>query len=133
MTGPSRAADAVGTTTMEGIDMTDHESQGHTLVTGIIGESFWVDKDGNPVPDSPSEQPTETPGAPSASDIWDAADKPSPGGGAGDFMPTGIVPDRSQEIGGPDDETQKEIWAEMERGEFGADAGKIPEDAETSI
>ena len=118
---------------MEGIDMTDHESQGHTLVTGIIGESFWVDKDGNPIPESPSEQPTETPDAPSASDIWDAVDKARHGGGAGDFLPTGILPGDSGEIGGNDDETQKEIWAAMERGEFGAGAGSIPEDAETSI
>jgi hypothetical protein len=98
--------------------MTDEANhEGAELVTGIIGESFWVDKDGHRIPDPTSEQPTELP---SAADIWDAGDK-------------GILPDRSQEIGGPDDETQKEIWAAMERGEFGSGAGTTPEDAETVL
>ena len=114
--------------------MTDDADKGGEWVTGVIGEPFQLDKDGNPIPNAPSEPPTELP---NASDIWDAINEPSPGGGhggggLGDLMPTGIVPDRSQEIGGPDDETQKEIWEQMERGEFGAGAAKTPEDAETT-
>lgn len=127
--------------------MTDDAGhEGQELVTGIIGESFWVDKEGNPIPNAPhDEAPTELP---SASDIWDALDKPSTGddqggglglglggGGLGDLMPTGILPGESGQIGGNDDETQKEIWRQMESGELGGGAGggAIPEDAETTI
>ena len=123
--------------------MTDDAShEGQELVTGIIGESFWVDKDGKPIPNAPhDEAPTESP---SAADIWDALDKPASGGdsgsglglggGLGDLMPTGILPEREpQMIGGGDDETQKEIWEQMERGDFGSPAGSIPDDAETTI
>jgi hypothetical protein len=124
--------------------MTDDAGhEGQELVTGFTGESFWVDKDGKPIPNEPhDEAPTELP---SASDIWDTLDKPAPsgdsggglglGGGLGDLMPTGILPGDSGQIGGNDDETQKEIWRQMERGDFGTDAGSgsIPEDAETSI
>jgi hypothetical protein len=110
--------------------MTDDADKGGEWVTGVIGEPFQLDKDGNPIPNAPSEPPTDVP---NGSDIWDALDEPSPGGELGGLMPTGIIPDRSQEIGGPDDETQKEIWEQMERGEFGAGAGSIPEDAEKTI
>ena len=123
--------------------MTDDAGhEGQELVTGIIGESFWVDKDGKPIPNEPhDEAPTELP---SASDIWDALDKPASGGelggelglgggGLGDLMPTGILPGGSGQIGGNDDEIQKEIWEQAERGDFGSPAGSIPDDAETTI
>lgn len=118
--------------------MTDDAGhEGQELVTGFTGESFWVDKDGKPIPNAPhDEAPSELP---SASDIWDAIDKPAAGGGLGvdlgDLMPTGILPGDSGQIGGNDDETQKEIWRQMESGEFGGGAGggSIPEDAETTI
>ena len=120
--------------------MTDAD-QGGEWVTGIIGEPFQLDKDGKPIPNAPAEAPTESP---SATDIWDTLDKPAPGGdpgsglglggGLGDLMPTGILPEREpQMIGGGDDETQKEIWEQMERGDFGSPAGSIPDDAETTI
>jgi hypothetical protein len=96
--------------------MTDDADKGGEWVTGFTGESFQLDKDGNPIPNAPSEPPTELP---SAADIWDAADKTAPGG--------------SQEIGGADDETQKDIWQEMDRGDSGPGAGATPEDAETTI
>jgi hypothetical protein len=110
--------------------MTDDAGKEGNWVTGIIGEPFQVDDQGNPIPNSPSEQPTELP---SASAIWDAIDTTPPGGGLGDLLPTGILPGGSGEIGGNDDETQKEIWAAMDRGEFGPEAGSIPADAETTI
>jgi hypothetical protein len=116
---------------IEGIDMTEDANKEGEWVTGIIGEPFQLDKDGNPIPNAPSEPPTDLP---TGTDIWDAVDK-APGGGLGDLMPTGIVPGGSQEIGGNDDETQKEIWNELDRGDFGSDggAGTTPEDAETTI
>ena len=123
--------------------MTDDADKGGEWVTGIIGEPFQLDKDGNPIPNAPhDEAPTELP---SASDIWDALDKPASGGdaggglglggGLGDLMPTGILPGDSGQIGGNDDEIQKEIWRQMDSGEFGGGAGggSIPEDAETTI
>jgi hypothetical protein len=114
---------------MKAVDMTDNSSEEGTWVTGVIGEPFRVDDQGNPIPGSQSEQPTELP---SAEDVLKAFDKASDWGGAGDLLPTGIVPGGSGEIGGNDDETQKEIWREMERGEFGPGAGSTPADAETT-
>ncbi|HEX7472099.1 MAG TPA: hypothetical protein VF323_03380 [Candidatus Limnocylindrales bacterium] len=93
--------------------MTDDAGKEGEWVTGIIGEPFQVDKDGMPIPGSAAEPPTDMP---SASDIWDADD----------------ATQGSPEIGGADDETQKEIWAAMDRGDFGPAAGSTPSDAETT-
>lgn len=125
--------------------MTDAD-QGGEWVTGIIGEPFQVDMDGNPIPNAPSDAPTETPDPDAVRKAFDdvmegldAGDAAQGGGqsgwldGLGDLKPTGILPGDSGQIGGNDDETQKEIWAEMERGEFGSGASSIPEDAETTI
>ena len=109
--------------------MTDDADKGGEWVTGIIGEPFQIDDQGNPIIQPHNEAPTETPDPNAILDAWDKVG----GSGLGDLLPTGILPAGSGEIGGNDDETQKEIWAEMERGEFGAGAGSIPADAETSI
>jgi hypothetical protein len=109
--------------------MTDDAGKEGTWVTGIIGEPFQIDAEGKPIPNPPSEQPNESP---SPTDIWDAGDKGLHGGAGGDLLPPGILPDRSEEIGGPDDETQKDIWERMDRGEFGPGAGSTPENAETA-
>lgn len=113
--------------------MSDDADKGGEWVTGIIGAPFQVDKDGNPIPVSPSE-PTEPPSSDDVLKGLEDAMGHLGTGGTGDLMPTGIVPGGSQEIGGNDDETQKEIWAELDRGEFGSGAGSgagsIPADAE---
>lgn len=95
--------------------MTDDTAKEGEWVTGIIGEPFQVDKDGMPIPGSAAEPSTDMP---SASDIWNEGD-------AGVLIPGG-----SQEIGGADDETQKEIWAAMERDDFGSGDGSTPAEAE---
>ena len=97
--------------------MADDADKGGEWVTGIIGEPFQVDKDGMPMPGSAQEPSTDMP---SASDIWNEGD-------AG-----GLIPGASPEIGGSDDETQKEIWAAMDRGDFGPAAGSTPADGETT-
>ena len=97
--------------------MADDADKGGEWVTGIIGEPFQVGDDGLPIPGSAQEPSTDLP---SASDIWNEGD-------AGDLLRGG-----SQEIGGADDETQKEIWAAMERGDFGPAAGSTPSEAENT-
>lgn len=124
--------------------MTDAD-QGGEWVTGIIGESFQVDKDGKPIPNQPSAESTEPdPDAvrKALDDVMeglDAGGATQSGGqsgwldGLGDLTPTGIFPGDSGQIGGNDDETQKEIWREMDSGELGGGAGSLPPDVETLL
>ena len=113
--------------------MTDDADKGGEWVTGVIGEPFQVDAQGNPIPGSQSQAPAEMPSGDDVIKALEDAMGTVGTGGTGDLMPTGILPGESQEIGGADDETQKDIWDKMDRGEFGAGGGSIPADAETTI
>jgi hypothetical protein len=95
--------------------------------------------------------PTYDGAARAVDDILDGAGDDS----TADFMPTGILPGgmepgtgvipddaeifipqqdpRDFEIGGNNDESQKEIWDAMERGDFGAQAGAGTDSAEEKV
>jgi hypothetical protein len=111
--------------------MADDPTQEREWITGVIGEPFQLDDDGKIIRE-PSESPSETS---SVGDMLEALEKSKWANPPELDTPTGIIPDWSADptIGGNNDETQREIWDQMERGEFGAGTGSIPEDAETSI
>ena len=118
--------------------MTDAD-QGGEWVTGVTGEDIHLDAQGNPIIEPPSEGPTELPDPDAILKAFDDLDRggglgdTAPGGWLGDVMPTGIL-GGSGEIGGNDDETQKEIWREMDSGEIGGGAaGSLPPDVETLL
>ena len=104
--------------------------QGGEWVTGVIGAPFRVDAQGNPIPGSEEQDPTELP---DSSEILKAFEEAGKGGGVGDLMPTGILPNEPQMIGGNDDETQKDIWDKMDRGELGSGGDSLPPDVETAL
>jgi len=101
--------------------MADDAGQEREWITGVIGEPFQLDDDGK-IFREPSEAPSETP---NVSDILDAfeegkwanppaLDTPTESfPDWSDAVPTGIIPDSSDDIG--------------------VVAGSIPADAETSI
>lgn len=119
--------------------MTDAD-QGGEWVTGFTGEEIHLDAQGNPIIEPPSDGPTEVPDPDAILKAFDELDRSgghgdgTAAGGLGDLMPTGIL-GGSGEIGGNDDETQKEIWRELESGDLGSGggAGSLPPDVETLL
>jgi hypothetical protein len=122
--------------------MTDAD-QGGEWVTGITGEDIHLDAQGNPIIEPPSAEPAEAPDPDAVRKAFDdvmegldAGDGTKGGGQAGwldGVDATGILGGSGQ-IGGNDDETQKEIWREMDSGEIGGGAaGSLPPDVETLL